>query len=91
MFIDPVTGQTKEQTEQCDDGNTIDGDGCSADCQLELQSAIDFLNVDNNRLPLATITRQTSPGPVGDTGPIAVGLIAMGAAAGIGIVRRRKK
>ncbi len=29
------------QTEQCDDGNSIDGDGCSATCQLETMSGVD--------------------------------------------------
>src|SRR5438552_11245030 len=29
-----------EGTEECDDGNTVSGDGCSASCQLENTSAI---------------------------------------------------
>ena len=32
----PVCGNgVREAWEECDDGNTLDGDGCSADCQLE--------------------------------------------------------
>ncbi|MDO8508067.1 MAG: MopE-related protein [Nanoarchaeota archaeon] len=39
-FIDegcPICGNTiKEGTEQCDDGNNLDGDGCSSICETEL-------------------------------------------------------
>jgi MYXO-CTERM domain-containing protein len=35
--VDPVCGNNlPEQGEQCDDGNTTSGDGCSAICQTEL-------------------------------------------------------
>ena len=34
---DPLCGNnTIEQPEQCDDGNTIGGDACSADCRVEI-------------------------------------------------------
>ena len=29
-----------QEWEDCDDGNTIDGDGCSATCQLEIEEDI---------------------------------------------------
>ncbi len=35
-YIDSVCGNgATEAGEQCDDGNTVDGDGCSATCQIE--------------------------------------------------------
>ncbi|MGH7962787.1 MAG: choice-of-anchor Q domain-containing protein, partial [Candidatus Binatia bacterium] len=35
-IVPPLCGDgVREGTEQCDDGNTIDGDGCSATCQTE--------------------------------------------------------
>src|SRR5207247_10529511 len=43
-----------EGTEECDDGNTTSGDGCSATCQLENTSAICA------RLPTVRATAITS-------------------------------
>lgn len=39
---DPVCGDgtVNQKSEQCDDGNTSDGDGCSALCQTESESAM---------------------------------------------------
>jgi len=35
--VDPVCGNTMlEGTEECDDGNMVDGDGCSANCTLSI-------------------------------------------------------
>jgi cysteine-rich repeat protein len=35
LFLDPTAG------EQCEDGNTVDGDGCDADCTFTCSSAAD--------------------------------------------------
>ncbi len=36
LFVEPVCGNTdREVGEACDDGNTLPGDGCSANCLLE--------------------------------------------------------
>src|SRR5262249_7975789 len=37
---------TLDAGEQCDDGNAIDGDGCSADCRLECRAAADCDDAD---------------------------------------------
>jgi cysteine-rich repeat protein len=40
--VEPVCGNgTREGAEQCDDGNTENGDGCSADCALEARPGED--------------------------------------------------
>ncbi len=40
--IDPVCGDSdvNQMSEQCDDGNTANGDGCSAACQTEVAPAV---------------------------------------------------
>jgi cysteine-rich repeat protein len=80
--------------EQCDDGNLLRGDGCSSMCSIEYGAFTAFNPLSTNgqnpvRLPLATLTQQ-SRGPVGNTGPAVVIMIAAGAAGGIGFVRRRR-
>jgi cysteine-rich repeat protein len=44
-----------EGAEQCDDGNTVNGDGCSLICRFELETAID------NRDPMAIPTAASLP------------------------------
>ena len=34
-YVDDVVFVAAAYDEQCDDGNNVDGDGCSADCLLE--------------------------------------------------------
>lgn len=82
--------------ERCDDGNQEAGDGCSPQCALERG----FTVVDGRILattltaqPLLTqaellITADSSHAPVGNTGPAAAVMVAAGAAAGVGWVRR---
>jgi cysteine-rich repeat protein len=41
-------GQVNQTSEQCDDGNTADGDGCSATCQTEHQPACGDGHLDTN-------------------------------------------
>ncbi len=96
-IVDPL------QQEVCDDGNTIDGDGCSSTCLISYHSAIHFPGqvlsltnesstaVPSNRLPIIRMNRQNSPDIAGETGPITVSLIAMGAAAGVSYTRRRRR
>ena len=45
----PVCGNNAvESGEQCDDGNTIDGDGCSSTCQNEISGLLIELNFDGD-------------------------------------------
>ena len=84
---------------KCDDGNRTDGDGCDAYCRKERQPAqkIEFPTEPTvqplaPKLPLASlIPLMQQRAPAGDTGPAAVAVIAAGAAAGIGFIRKRKK
>ncbi len=56
----PVCGNAEvDQGETCDDGNTVPGDGCSADCQVETASTTTTTST-TTTLPLATTT--TMPG-----------------------------
>lgn len=71
--------------EQCDDGNQFDLDGCAFNCRYELAAA-----------PPPTYGRVTPPPNVPtpaktETGPGLVIFLASGAAAGVGLVRRRLK
>jgi Domain of unknown function (DUF4215) len=48
-YISPVCGNEKtEINEQCDDGNTVSGDGCSEFCKIELTEICDNNHDDNN-------------------------------------------
>jgi cysteine-rich repeat protein len=54
--------------EQCDDGNTVDGDGCSSTCQLEINNCTITFNLYNSRTdslvaPLTNGTIVASPPP----------------------------
>jgi cysteine-rich repeat protein len=77
-----------EADEQCDDGNQFDLDGCANNCVLETPAAP----------PPPPIIGQVTPPPPyiptpakTPTGPGLVIFLASGAAAGIGLVRRRMK
>jgi CSLREA domain-containing protein len=55
-----------EGAEECDDGNTIDGDGCSADCRLEDLDGDGVLDVSDacrgTAVPESVPTSQLAPG-----------------------------
>lgn len=101
----------KDINEECDDGNNIDGDGCSAVCTKENPAAPPLVgnlvnpynsgtqaNVSYNQLPGGQNGNNPNnqqyygniPTPAKTpTGPGLVIFLASGAAAGIGVVRRR--
>ena len=89
---DTIVDVGSVRKEQCDDGNTVSGDGCSRECIVEHSAFAQFSSGGKGlyRLPLATLTVQNSDGVVGNTGPAAVLIITSGIAAGIGYVRRRR-
>ena len=78
----------RDYNEECDDGNLLARDGCSDLCQVEFKAA-----------PLTTSDESNSSGNIytgpvpsparTSTGPGLVIFLASGAAAGIGLVRRR--
>ena len=83
-----------EPGEQCDDGNTLDTDGCNAQCQTVAPP--------KPAAPLAQIIPMPilEPPPymypplralVGKTGPAAIAVMASGAAAGVGWLRRKRR
>jgi cysteine-rich repeat protein len=42
VFVEPICGNGAVETgEQCDDGATMDGDGCSASCAVEIAAELD--------------------------------------------------
>jgi len=78
--------------EECDDGNNVDGDGCNALCIRELAGAPP-ITADLVSPPLAQddelIFEQIPTPAKTETGPGLVIFLASGAAAGIGLARRR--
>jgi len=92
--------------EQCDDGNGIDGDGCSVSCTLEQfagnpssapvlpGSLIELPFVPGTPGQASVVTRPLpvpAHGPVGDTGPEAIAIMAAGASAGYTWMKMRRK
>ncbi len=72
--------------EQCDDGNAAPGDGCSPFCLKEKGGLPSILQAE-----LPTSLRPAGPDtPLTDSGPAALSIMAAGAAAGFGFMRRRK-
>ena len=88
-----------EGLEKCDDGNRSDSDGCDAYCRKEREppKQIEFpvepsVEPIPYQLPLASLVPlMQQRAPAGDTGPVATMLVAIGAATGVGWMRRRKK
>lgn len=87
--------------EACDDGNRVGGDGCSRQCQEERGAPLSPVTANIFQLPPVPAGRgmQTSNqtavlmpvhAPIGDTGPASIAVMAAGAAAGVGLVRRRR-
>lgn len=91
-----------DPNEECDDGNNLDADGCNADCTLPREAAPPYTAV--LAPPISVPGTPLQPGIPGQpemlprniptparqpTGPGLVIFLASGAAAGIGLVRRR--
>ncbi|MBP9773525.1 MAG: DUF4215 domain-containing protein [Candidatus Peribacteraceae bacterium] len=72
----------QDYNEECDDGNQLSRDRCSPTCEIELGAA----PIDN---PPDQIPTNIPPPGKTESGPGLVIFLASGAAAGIGIVRRR--
>ncbi len=93
------------RNEQCDDGNGTDGDGCSVSCTIEQfagnpssapvlpGSLIELPFVPGTPNQPSVVTRPLpvpTHGPVGDTGPETVAIMAAGASAGYTWMKMRK-
>lgn len=77
--------QILDALETCDDGNRVDGDGCSRYCQVQSGAGTQSGATEVFDLPL------TVPGgPLQNTGPGVVAAMAAGAAAGWAWIRRRR-
>ncbi len=88
--------------EQCDDGNGIDGDGCSSSCALEQfagnpssaavlpGSLIELPFVPGSPNQPRVLPNVPAHGPVGDTGPEAIAIMAAGASAGYTWMKMRR-
>lgn len=76
-----------DSSEQCDDGNVVSGDGCDRFCRIEVTGVAIDINTD--QLTASALAR--SRPPAGQTGPGALAVMAVGAAAGWAWMRRRKK
>lgn len=91
----PVCGNgVFEAGEQCDDGNALDTDGCNAQCQTVAPpkpAAPVLAQVIPPPPPPISYSYIPIPAPIADTGPAAVAVMASGAAAGVGWLRRRRK
>lgn len=89
----PVCGNARfEPGEQCDDGNRDDADGCNTQCKTVappkpaaplVAQVIPPAPISYSYIPI--------PAPIADTGPAAIAIMASGAAAGVGWMRRRRK
>ena len=53
-----VDNFSKIYKEECDDGNTVSGDGCSAECKIEVRPS---LSPSASQTPLPTISPNFSP------------------------------
>jgi cysteine-rich repeat protein len=74
--------------EECDDGNNLDNDGCSAVCIVEHSGAPPLTGDLSSSEPSLVFEQIPTPAKT-PTGPGLVIFLASGAAAGIGIARRR--
>lgn len=90
----------RDINEECDDGNNIDNDGCTAVCTKENPAAPILASnlVNPYNQPSQPITNNPQPSYANiptpartPTGPGFVIFLASGAAAGIGMMRRRMK
>lgn len=89
------------RNEQCDDGNATSGDGCSASCAIEQLagqpnqvlpgSLVELPFVPGTPNQASVLPNIPAHGPVGDTGPEAVAIMAAGASAGYTWMRMGKK
>lgn len=89
------------QGEECDDGNRVSGDGCSASCKRE-SGAGPVLGAQVYALPTSPIPYPQAPGlpqqqiayaqppSVSQTGPGSLAVMAGGAASGVAWIRRKR-
>lgn len=88
--------------EQCDDGNRVSGDGCSAACKPERAAPpqlsaqlFTFPTVSPSPVPQAPVQQGWQAMPAvpatAQTGPASIAAMAAGAAAGFAYVRRRRR
>jgi cysteine-rich repeat protein len=59
--------------EQCDDGNTLSGDGCSAECLIEARSRSGSFVGFRSCAQLCAATRACTPGQLGNSLPVFLG------------------
>lgn len=79
-----------DYNEECDDGNNLDGDGCSLTCEIEQGAAPPVRPIIRPVQPGDYTYTGTVPTPAQTpTGPGLVIFLASGAAAGVGFVRRK--
>jgi cysteine-rich repeat protein len=82
-----------DPNEECDDGNNLDSDGCNADCTSGPGAAPPIYytaNINNAGFNEGQLNIRTIPTPARQpTGPGLVIFLASGAAAGVGLVRKR--
>jgi cysteine-rich repeat protein len=93
----------QDPNEECDDGNNLDGDSCNLDCTLPRgaapvytagvipqggQSSVTY-GIPGGNQPVEIPTYQVPTPARQPTGPGLVIFLASGAAAGIGLVRRK--
>jgi len=89
--------------EQCDDGNAYAGDGCSADCRIEQFAGqpgqvlpgslvqLPFVPANQNNAVQGYVPTTPSGGPIGNTGPETVAIMAAGASAGYTYLKMKRK
>jgi cysteine-rich repeat protein len=83
--------------ELCDDGNMLNGDGCSSVCHLErgapetLPGQVVELPFEEGGQGSAVSGQPATPPRTSDTGPAALALMIAGAAAGVAWMRRRHR
>jgi|GEM_PF-1163284 len=81
----PLCGnRTTDVGEECDDGNSRDGDGCNRSCKKDNHAAASMSGGSSSG-------ELTNHPPVGNTGPEVLVFMAAGAASGIAWMRRRKR
>ncbi len=83
-----------EVNEECDGGDTADGDGCDHTCRRESQAAVpiaaSIIPKSPRETPVDLYEVKSVPTPARtETGPGMIIFIVSGAAAGIGFARRR--
>lgn len=83
-------GIVDKPSEECDDGNQVSGDGCSAACVREQPGAVS-VPLQPGAPQQVTILPVSYPAhsPVGATGPGSLAVMAAGAASGLAYMRKK--